>query len=80
MGLALVYHHGTHFTGMEKNNFYGSLHCLLTQLLSAKLGVVTGKHLAEVCRDRYSFVPRIFLWLSMELAIIGSDIQVCASV
>lgn len=46
------------------------------QVLSAKLGVVTGRHLAEVCHDQYPLVPRIFLWLCMELAIIGSDIQV----
>jgi len=49
------------------------------QLLSAKLGVVTGRHLAEVCHDEYPLVPRIFLWLAMELAIIGSDIQVYLS-
>ena len=49
------------------------------QLLSAKLGVVTGRHLAEVCHDEYPLVLRIFLWLAMELAIIGSDIQVCLS-
>ena len=47
-----------------------------TQLLSAKLGVVTGQHLAQVCRERYPKPARITLWLSMELAIIGSDIQV----
>ena len=46
------------------------------QLLAAKLGVVTGQHLAQVCRKKYSLVPRLILWLSMELAIIGSDIQV----
>ena len=48
----------------------------LPQLTSAKLGVVTGRHLAEVCHDQYPLVPRIILWLAMELAIIGSDIQV----
>ena len=48
----------------------------LLQLLSAKLGVVTGRHLAEVCHDQYPLVPRLFLWLAMEMAIIGSDIQV----
>lgn len=37
---------------------------------------MTGKHLAEVCKDEYPLVPRIILWLTMELAIIGSDIQV----
>ena len=46
------------------------------QLLAAKLGVVTGKHLAQVCRSEYPLVPRVVLWLAMELAIIGSDIQV----
>lgn len=45
------------------------------QLLAARLGVVTGKHLAEICRERYPKVPRLMLWIFMELAIIGSDIQ-----
>ena len=44
--------------------------------MAARLGVVTGKHLAQVCHDDYPLVPRIILWLAMELAIIGSDIQV----
>ena len=44
--------------------------------LSAKLGVVTGQHLAQVCRDQYPRIPRYVLWIAMELAIIGSDIQV----
>ena len=48
-----------------------------TQLLSAKLGVVTGQHLAQVCRDRYPRLAKFTLWIAMELAIIGSDIQVC---
>ncbi|CAD7705426.1 unnamed protein product [Ostreobium quekettii] len=47
----------------------------IIQMLAAKLGVVTGKHLAEVCRSEYPSVPRYFLWLMMEMAIIGSDIQ-----
>ncbi|EGC29415.1 natural resistance-associated macrophage protein [Dictyostelium purpureum] len=45
------------------------------QMLASRLGVVTGKHLAEHCRDHYPVVPRIGLWLMTELAIIGSDIQ-----
>ena len=45
-------------------------------MLAARLGVVTGKHLAEICKDEYPFIPRIVLWIAMELAIIGSDIQV----
>ncbi|XP_029690273.1 natural resistance-associated macrophage protein 2 [Takifugu rubripes] len=48
---------------------------LLLQRLAARLGVVTGMHLAEVCNHHYPNVPRIILWLMVELAIIGSDMQ-----
>ncbi|KAJ8313745.1 hypothetical protein KUTeg_008306 [Tegillarca granosa] len=48
---------------------------LLMQRLSARLGVVTGMHLAEVCYREYRLVPRIILWIMVEIAIIGSDMQ-----
>ncbi|KAI1892330.1 hypothetical protein AGOR_G00132220 [Albula goreensis] len=48
---------------------------LLLQRLAARLGVVTGMHLAEMCNRQYRTVPRIMLWLMVELAIIGSDMQ-----
>ncbi|GLC38536.1 hypothetical protein PLESTB_001736900 [Pleodorina starrii] len=48
---------------------------LVVQMQAAKLGVVTGKHLAQHCRQQYPPVPRIALWLMAEVAIIGSDIQ-----
>ncbi|XP_012584434.1 PREDICTED: natural resistance-associated macrophage protein 1 [Condylura cristata] len=48
---------------------------LLCQRLAARLGVVTGKDLGEVCHLYYPKVPRIFLWLTIELAIVGSDMQ-----
>ncbi|XP_067890805.1 natural resistance-associated macrophage protein 1-like [Heterodontus francisci] len=48
---------------------------LLLQRLAARLGVVTGLHLAEVCRIYYPKYPRIILWLMIEFAIIGSDMQ-----
>ena len=48
---------------------------LLMQRLAARLGVVTGQHLAEVCYRRYRKVPRIVLWIMIEIAIIGSDMQ-----
>uniref|UniRef100_A0A7N8YH07 Natural resistance-associated macrophage protein 2-like n=1 Tax=Mastacembelus armatus TaxID=205130 RepID=A0A7N8YH07_9TELE len=48
---------------------------LLLQRLAARLGVVTGMHLAEVCNRQYPTVPRVILWLMIELAIIGSDMQ-----
>eukprot|EP00501_MAST-03F_sp_TOSAG23-6_P002296 GSMAST32.ASY1.ANO1.2398.1 assembled CDS len=48
---------------------------LVLQTLSARLGVVTGKNLAQICRKEYSRPVSIGLWLMTELAIIGSDIQ-----
>nr|XP_033336654.1 protein Malvolio isoform X1 [Megalopta genalis]XP_033336655.1 protein Malvolio isoform X1 [Megalopta genalis]XP_033336656.1 protein Malvolio isoform X1 [Megalopta genalis] len=48
---------------------------LVMQRLSARLGVVTGLHLAEMCYRQYKLVPRLILWIMMEIAIIGSDMQ-----
>ncbi|XP_023715760.1 protein Malvolio isoform X2 [Cryptotermes secundus] len=48
---------------------------LVMQRLAARLGVVTGLHLAEMCYRQYQKVPRIILWLMVEVAIIGSDMQ-----
>ena len=48
---------------------------LLVQRLALRLGVVTGMHLAEVCAEKYHPVPRYILWIMMEIAIIGSDMQ-----
>jgi len=48
---------------------------LIMQRLSARLGVVTGLHLADMCYHQYRKAPRLFVWLMMEVAIIGSDMQ-----
>lgn len=48
---------------------------LLVQLLSARLGVATGRHLAELCREEYPTWARLVLWVMAELALIGADIQ-----
>ncbi|KAF2298119.1 hypothetical protein GH714_015269 [Hevea brasiliensis] len=48
---------------------------LLVQLLAARLGVVTGRHLAELCREEYPSWARMVLWIMAELALIGADIQ-----
>lgn len=47
----------------------------IVQSLSARLGTVTGKHLAEICRYEYGKKTGLLLWIFTELAIIGSDIQ-----
>ncbi|XP_030845934.1 natural resistance-associated macrophage protein 2-like isoform X6 [Strongylocentrotus purpuratus] len=54
---------------------FATLLGLLLQRLAARLGVVTGLHLAEVCYREYPKYPRIFLWIMVEIAIIGSDMQ-----
>ncbi|KAI3737198.1 hypothetical protein L2E82_27193 [Cichorium intybus] len=48
---------------------------LLIQLLSARLGVVTGRHLAEICRNEYPYWAILLLWLMAEIALIAADIQ-----
>ena len=48
----------------------------MNQILAARLGTVTGMHLAEICYEKYPKIPRIILWIMVEIAIIGSDMQV----
>ena len=47
---------------------------IFLQALSAKLGIVTGRDLAQACRDAYSRKMAVLLWLSAEVAIIACDI------
>jgi manganese transport protein len=51
-----------------------NLMAMLVQYLSAKLGVATGKNLAELCRDRYRTPVRVFLWVQAELVIVMTDL------
>jgi len=44
------------------------------QALAAKLGIVTGRDLAQACRDAYSRPVAIGLWLSAEIGIVACDI------
>jgi len=48
----------------------------LLQTLSARLGVVTGQHLASISASQYPYSIRILLWLIIEFALIGQDMQV----
>ncbi|KAJ1728339.1 hypothetical protein LPJ72_005520 [Coemansia sp. Benny D160-2] len=48
---------------------------LYIQTLSARIGIVTGRNLAQHCHQQYAHGVRVPLWLICELAIIGSDIQ-----
>jgi NRAMP (natural resistance-associated macrophage protein)-like metal ion transporter len=41
-----------------------------------RLGIVTGKHLAEHCYENFPRIPNVILWIMVEIAVIGSDMQV----
>ncbi len=47
---------------------------MLLQSLAAKLGIVTGRDLAQACRDHYSPPVRIALWILCEIAIVACDL------
>jgi manganese transport protein len=51
-----------------------SLAAILLQHLSLKLGVVTGRDLAQACRDHYSRSFSIILWVLAEIAIAACDL------
>jgi len=51
-----------------------NLMAMFLQGLSAKLGIATGRDLAQACRDHYSRPVSIFLWLVCELAIAACDL------
>jgi manganese transport protein len=51
-----------------------SLMGLLFQWLASKVGVVTGRDLAQLCNERYSRRVNISLWIACEIAIIACDV------
>jgi len=51
-----------------------SLMAVFLQHLALKLGIVSGRDLAQACRDHYSKPYAIFLWVLCELAIAACDL------
>jgi manganese transport protein len=51
-----------------------NLMAMLLQALSAKLGIVTGRDLAQACRESYSRPVGIALWVVCEIAIAACDL------
>ncbi len=47
---------------------------VILQSLSARLGIVTGRDLAQACRDSYPAPLVWFLWLMAQIAIIATDL------
>lgn len=53
---------------------FSSIIAMFLQAFCVRVGVVTGKDLAELCRDRYRPLVRNLLWILAEIAIIATDI------
>src|SRR5512135_3206500 len=51
-----------------------NLMAILLQSLCAKLGIVTGRDLAQACRDHYSKPVTLVLWVLCEIAICACDL------
>ncbi len=51
-----------------------NLMAVLLQTLSARLGIVTGKDLAQACRAEYSKAASFALWILCEIAIAACDL------
>ena len=51
-----------------------NLMAMLLQTLCARLGLVTGKDLAQACRDYYKKPAAIVLWILCEIAIVACDL------
>src|SRR5881296_3847410 len=51
-----------------------NLMAILLQGLAAKLGIVSGRDLAQACRDHYSRPMSLFLWVICEIAIAACDL------
>jgi manganese transport protein len=51
-----------------------NLIAMLIQTLSAKLGLVTGKNLAEHCREQFSRPVVVAMWFLMEIVAMATDL------
>ena len=53
---------------------FSNLLAVLLQGLASKLGIVTGRDLAQACRDSYSKPTSVALWIGAEIAIAACDL------
>ena len=54
--------------------FASNFLAILLQALAARLGIASGRDLAQACRDRFSRRTTIFLWILAEIAIAATDL------
>jgi len=75
---------GNFATNIQAGSTYGyellwvvlaaSLVAMLFQAMSAKLGIVTGRNLAQLCREQFSRPVVIGMWIASEIAAMATDI------
>ncbi|KAL5227537.1 hypothetical protein ABZP36_015802 [Zizania latifolia] len=53
---------------------FGFIFVLIVQSLAANLGIITGRHLAELCMGEYPKYVKYCLWLLAELGVIAATI------
>jgi natural resistance-associated macrophage protein 2 len=55
--------------------FYAQFVGFILQNMATRIGIVTGKHLAQLCKEEYG--PRTVksLWICAELSIVACDVQ-----
>ncbi|WP_233801488.1 Nramp family divalent metal transporter [Paraburkholderia sp. HP33-1] len=51
-----------------------NLVAMLFQVMSAKLGIVTGKNLAQLCRERFPKPVALLMWAVSEIAAMATDL------
>lgn len=75
---------GNYATNIEAGSKYGytllwvvllaNLTAMMFQAMSARLGIVTNKNLAEMCRDNFKKSAVIPMWIISEIAAIATDL------
>ncbi len=75
---------GNFATNVQAGSSYGyellwvvlaaSLVAMLFQAMSAKLGIVTGRNLAELCREQLSQPIVVGMWIASEIAAMATDV------
>jgi manganese transport protein len=75
---------GNFATNIQAGSIYGydllwvvlaaNLVAMLFQGMSANLGIVTGRNLAELCREQFSRRTVLGMWIASEIAAIATDI------
>jgi manganese transport protein len=75
---------GNFATNIQAGSTYGyrllwvvlvaNLIAMLFQAMSAKLGIVTGRNLAELCREQFSRPVVIGMWIASEIAAVATDL------